>query len=194
MLEEANIDVALALAAAVDARDPGTMGHSQNVSDLAVEMAELLDQTPETVGRIRIAGLLHDAGKIGVPDSVLNKKGKLTKAEWDIMARHVELGVKVMGPLDFMKDKIEIIRCHHENWDGSGYPRGIAGGNIPLGARILRLADAFDAVRSERSYRPGFEEAEALKQIEDMSGKWFDPSLVPLLKEAVAKQKAQAVE
>lgn len=145
----------LALVSAIDAKDPYTCGHSSRVAALGESLARELGYDPETVETVRMAGLLHDIGKIGVPDSILGKPGKLTEEEFDVMRKHPELGYRILSGIRQFESILPGIRHHHESWDGSGYPSGLAGEEIPLVARILAVADAFDAMTSDRPYRAG---------------------------------------
>ncbi|MDO8490912.1 MAG: diguanylate cyclase, partial [Dehalococcoidia bacterium] len=188
LLRQANLDTALALAGAIDARDAHTLGHSKRVSELAAAVARKLGLNEADAEGIRISGLLHDLGKIGLPDALLHKRHPLTAEESLIMKRHVELGVKMLSGLDYMRDKLEIVRGHHENWDGSGYPDGISGERISLGARIIRAVDTFDAMVTDRPYRTHISQGEALEEIESLDGKTFDPAVVSALKVVVTQR------
>lgn len=187
------IHTAIAFAAAIDAKDPYTHGHSQRVTDISLQIAEELKRLPQhkndpSLGEIlRISALLHDIGKIGVPDYILSKKGKLTKEEFDEIKKHPETGATILLPIREIKDVIVGVRYHQERFDGTGYPEGLKGNNIPLIARIIGIADAYDAMTSERPYRPRLAEDVALKELKDNSGTQFDPSLVDAFMKAYAK-------
>lgn len=145
----------LALVSAIDAKDPYTCGHSSRVAQLAQALTRELGYDDETVETVRMAGLLHDIGKIGVPDAILGKPGKLTEEEFAEMRKHPELGYRILRGIRQFEGILPGIRHHHESWDGSGYPSGLAGEEIPEVARILAVADAFDAMTSDRPYRAG---------------------------------------
>ncbi len=141
-----------------------------------------IDLPEEDVKILRLAGLIHDVGKIGVEDTILRKPGRLTAEEFAVIRTHPERGVQIIEPLDFLKATIPIIRHHHENFDGSGYPGGLAGEAIPLGARIVTIADTFDAITSSRAYRNARSEKEALAELERCRKSQFDPDLVELFR------------
>jgi diguanylate cyclase (GGDEF)-like protein/putative nucleotidyltransferase with HDIG domain len=167
-----------ALAVTVDAKDPFTQDHSKNVTRYSTEIAEAMHFTDEGVERIRIAALLHDIGKIGIPDNILHKKGLLTYDEREIMQAHPNLGVAIIQHVPKLKECIAAIQYHHENYNGTGYPAGLKGSNIPLDARILQVADAFDAMISPRWYRRTYSFEEALVELKNCSGTQFDPEIV----------------
>ncbi|MGD9573380.1 MAG: diguanylate cyclase [Thermoleophilia bacterium] len=158
-----------ALARAIDAKDPNTQRHSIRVADMAVRIAGALGWTPEQVARLREAGLLHDVGKVGVPDAVLLKPGRLTPGERALMQEHAPLGARIVSEV-LEPDQVEWVAHHHERWDGGGYPDGLAGTAIPEGARILALADAWDAMTSARSYNVPLSPAEALTECRRCAG------------------------
>lgn len=167
------------LAQAIDAKDHYTHSHSQNVTKYAVAIAEELHLSAREKEFVREACELHDLGKIGILDKILSKPDKLTAEDWEIMKRHPVIGAEILEPLTFLKDVINFIRQHHENYDGSGYPDRLRGEEITLGARIIRLADSYEAMRSARSYRlvPVLKQ-EAILEIKRNSGKQFDPNVV----------------
>ena len=149
-----NLDIVTSLAGAIDAKDTYTRGHSQAVSRYAEALAKALNLPENEVERIKLAALLHDVGKIGIPEPILRKTDKLTDHEWEIMKQHPRIGAeKVIKPLHSFQDLIPIITHHHEQWNGKGYPDGLKGEEIPLGARIVSIADAYHALISDRPYR-----------------------------------------
>jgi putative nucleotidyltransferase with HDIG domain len=152
-LKYQNIQTIAALAAAIDARDPYTKGHSEQVTRYAVRMAEAIGMPDPEIERLRYGALLHDVGKIGVPDAILLKPGRLTDAEFEIMKQHPITGARIVGSV--LGEVTAMIRHHHEQYDGSGYPDGLAGDAIPFESRLLAVADAFDAMTSDRAYRKG---------------------------------------
>jgi len=167
-----------ALAAAVDAKDHYTYGHSRKVNTHAVALAEAIGLPPEEVARISTAALLHDIGKIGIPDRILNKKGKLTDEEWEVIKSHSRLGATIVGNIPDLAPCVGFILHHHEWWDGNGYPQGLKGKTIPLGARILAVADAFAAMTSARPYRDPLCDDKVLQRLRHGAGTQFDPELV----------------
>ncbi len=184
-----------ALTAAIDAKDHYTFGHSQKVAEYATVLASKLSLDKSHVELIQEAGLLHDIGKIGIPEHILTKTGRLTNEEFDIVKQHVEMSITIIKHLPSMNHVIPAVIGHHERWDGKGYPRGLRCENIPLAARCLAIADAFDAMTSNRPYRKGLSVTAALTEIENNIGTQFDPLLanifVKLVKEGVIKVDSQ---
>ncbi len=167
-----------ALSSALDVRDTETEGHARRVVRYMELIAEVLHVPVEQHATLRRGALLHDIGKIGVPDHILRKPGPLTENEWSTMKTHPDLGAKIIANVPFLQEVAVIIRAHHERWDGNGYPEGLAGEQIPLGARIFAVADSFDAMTSDRPYRRGRDLDEALAEIERCSQTQFDPEVV----------------
>jgi len=166
------------LAASIDAKDQYTAGHSRRVSLLAWQLAVRVGFDEEQAERVRICGLVHDVGKIGVPESVLCKAGKLTPEEFALIKRHPEIGHRILKDLPQFDDVLPGVMHHHERWDGGGYPHGLKGDQIPLVARILALADTFDAMSSNRSYRPALSRDRVIDEFRRCAGGQFDPDLV----------------
>lgn len=167
------------LAQAIDARDHYTHSHSQNVVKYACLIAREMGLSAREVEIISDACELHDLGKIGIEDQILGKVQQLTDAEWTQIRRHPVIGAQILEPLSFMNDAIELIRLHHEHYDGSGYPEGRKGDAIPLGARIIHLADAYEAMTSQRAYRKvPMTKQQAVEEIKKFSGAQFDPKVV----------------
>jgi len=167
------------LAMAIDAKDDVTHSHVRRVQAYAVGLARALDVTDEpTLKAIEAAALLHDTGKLAVPEFILNKPGKLTESEFDRMKLHVDVGADILSLVDFPFPVVPIVRCHHESWDGSGYPRGIVGADIPIGARILSVVDCFDALTSDRPYRRRMTDAAAIEILLERRGRMYDPEVV----------------
>ncbi len=173
-----SLSAVYALAAAVDAKDSYTYDHSKKVNSYAVALAEAYGLSPDEVSRISCAALLHDIGKIGIPDRILSKKGKLTPEEWESVKSHPRLGANIIGNVPSLVPCKASILYHHEKWDGTGYPESLVGEQIPLEARILAIADAFAAMISGRPYRSAYSHEEALQQLQQASGTQFDPRLV----------------
>jgi putative nucleotidyltransferase with HDIG domain len=167
-----------ALAAALDLRDNLTACHSRTVTLYSVEIAKRLKFSDEQLKQLVGAALLHDIGKIGIPDSILRKPGKLTPEETAIMQTHVRIGYELMSRVAFLSTASQIVLAHHERYDGTGYPQGLAGDEIPRGARVFAISDTFDAILSDRPYRRGRPYSAARSEIERESGRQFDPEVV----------------
>lgn len=170
-----------ALVSAIDAKDQYTCGHSARVSELAESLALDLGMSASEAETVRMSGLLHDIGKIGVSDAVLRKPGRLNDAEFDEIKKHPELGYRILCGVKQFAAILPGVRFHHESWDGRGYPQGLSGENIPMIARVLAVADAFDAMTSTRPYRNGMPIEQVEKIFNDGSGKQWDASIVDLL-------------
>ena len=167
-----------ALAQALEAKDEYTQGHSARVAHVSVGIARYLSLSDEEVQHIWLAGYLHDIGKIGIKETVLNKPGKLDKDEWELIQQHPVFAGRILGPIPELSQIIDIVVHHHERYDGTGYPDGLVGSAIPLGARILTVADAFDALTSRRPYRDALGVEEAVRIIDECSGTQFDPVII----------------
>lgn len=165
-----HVDTIAALVAAVEARDENTKGHNLRVADLAVQIGRALELPNDTLRTLARAGLLHDVGKIGIPDSILSKPGALDPAEWVVIKRHPEMGNAILGRVDRLRREAEIVMAHHERMDGSGYPRGLRGEQIPLEARILAVADTYDVLVSDRPYRKAFDRSRAIGVLREECG------------------------
>jgi putative nucleotidyltransferase with HDIG domain len=163
---------------ALDLRDKETEGHTLRVTDLSVKLARKAGIPPEEIQNVRWGALLHDIGKMGVPDHILLKPGALTDEEWALMRRHPSYAYELLRPIAYLRNALDIPYCHHEKWDGSGYPRGLKGEEIPLAARLFAVADVWDAIRSDRPYRSGWGEKRALEYIRSVSGTHLDPRAV----------------
>jgi putative nucleotidyltransferase with HDIG domain len=166
-----------ALSNALDVRDSETEGHARRVVQYMDLIADELGLPADARAHLRRGALLHDIGKIGVPDHILRKPGPLTAAEWVTMRAHPDIGSGIIDDIPFLEDVARIVRAHHERWDGGGYPDGLAGTDIPLGARIFAVADSFDAMTSDRPYRRGRPFQEALGEIFGGRGGQFDPTI-----------------
>lgn len=172
---------------AMDLRDKETEGHTQRVMDITMELARAAGIPPEQLAHIRRGALLHDIGKLGVPDEILLKPGKLTDEEWEIMRKHPVFAYEMLAPIDYLRAAIDIPYCHHEKWDGSGYPRGLKGEQIPLEARLFAVVDVWDALRSDRPYRASWPEDKVIAHILAESGTHFDPMAVDLFLKVMKK-------
>jgi putative nucleotidyltransferase with HDIG domain len=180
-LQETYDQTLYALMSALDARDRETEGHSMRVSRLATMMGEKLGLNSEQLKSLERGALLHDIGKIGISDTILHKPGKLTEDEWRIMRTHPDIGSRIVERIPFLQDCMPVVRSHHERWDGTGYPRGLKGTDIPLFARIFAVADVFDALTSKRSYRKSSTPDEALGYLSEQTNILFDPEVVEAL-------------
>jgi putative nucleotidyltransferase with HDIG domain len=176
--EAAYLGVIGALATALDARDPYTAGHSQRVADLSVAIGRQMQLPNADIETLRLGALLHDIGKIGVSDAVLRKPGTLTPEEFEQIKLHPTLGARILRPLKFLDAQLAIVELHHERPDGRGYPHGLKGDEIPLFARIVHVADAFDAMTSARAYRAARPVAAAVAELWRLIGVDFDPQVV----------------
>ncbi len=163
---------------ALDLRDKETEGHTQRVSEVTVQLARRMGIGPERLVHIRRGALLHDIGKLGVPDQILLKPGRLSEAEWEIMRQHPVYALKMLTPITHLQPALDIPYCHHEKWDGSGYPRCLKGEQIPLAARLFAVVDVWDALGSDRPYRQAWPKEKVLKYIREESDKHFDPQVV----------------
>jgi putative nucleotidyltransferase with HDIG domain len=187
-LEEANLELLETLGAVIDAYDVYTYGHSTQVAVYAGAIAEKMNLPPEEQAAVVRAALVHDIGKVGIMDSITGKLGVLTDGEYDVMKRHPIIGAEIVGQMRGLQELVPVVRHHHERWDGRGYPDGLEGQEIPLGARILALADTLDAMFSDRPYRRTRSFEEAMGEIVECSGTQFDPDVVKALF-AVAEEK-----
>jgi putative nucleotidyltransferase with HDIG domain len=181
----------LGLANALEAKDPYTRGHSERVAHLARHIALEAGLERSAAETIAQAGLLHDLGKIGVPEGILRKPGPLSDGEWEVMRRHPVTGAQIVAPLEFFGEGAMIVRHHHERLDGSGYPDGLRGETIPLGARIVAVADVYDALTSDRPYRARLSHGEALERLLADAGRTLDERLTVACVEVLADAAAE---
>jgi putative nucleotidyltransferase with HDIG domain len=184
-LQRSNLELMLAYDAtiegwshALDLRDKETEGHTQRVTEMALVLAEKLGMSDVEKTDLRRGALLHDIGKMGVPDSILLKPGPLSDGEWEWMRKHPIYAFEMLSPIPYLKRALDVPYCHHEKWDGSGYPRGLKGESIPLSARLFSIVDVFDALTSDRPYRAAWHLEKAYRYIEEQSGISFDPEIV----------------
>jgi putative nucleotidyltransferase with HDIG domain len=181
-----------ALAQAVGQRDEYTGDHSARVTEYSCLLGQQLDVPPEDLHWLRIGAPLHDIGKMGIDDSILRKRGRLTPAEFEIMKTHTTKGARIVEQIGCLAPVLSIVRSHHERWDGTGYPDGLAGQDIPRVARIVAVANAFDAMTSDTPYRPGMWSEHAFDEIKRMSGSQFDPEIASAfleIRKRVVRQK-----
>jgi PAS domain S-box-containing protein/putative nucleotidyltransferase with HDIG domain len=200
-LQRSNTDLTLAYDAtiegwsrAMDLRDKETEGHTVRVSELALILARVMGIEDSELIHLRRGGLLHDIGKLGVPDNILLKDEDLTDKEWEIMRKHPTYAYEMLSQIDYLKPALTIPYCHHEKWDGTGYPRGLKGEDIPLVARIFALADVWDALLSDRSYRKGWSTEKATEYIKSQAGIHFDPAITPVFLDLMQKQTIPATK
>nr|WP_312578546.1 HD-GYP domain-containing protein [Sedimentibacter sp.] len=165
------------IVSALDAKDAYTAGHSQRVSDMALKVCELIGLKKRDTERIHIAAHLHDIGKIGVPDVVLNKDTKLSDEEWDAMKKHPKIGADILSKSHHLSELKHIVLCHHERFDGKGYPIGLKGEEIPIGSRIIAICDSIDAMTSDRSYRKAYDFDYCYEEIKKNIGTMYDPMI-----------------
>lgn len=184
-LQRSNIELMMAYdktlegwSAALDLRDEETEGHTQRVTEMTVKLAEKMGISKRDLVYVRRGALLHDIGKMGIPDHILLKPGKLTDEEWETMRKHPIYAYELLKPIEYLGPALDIPYCHHEKWDGSGYPRGLAGENIPLAARIFAIVDIYDALTSNRPYRAAWSKEKTLEHIQSLSGSHLDPEVV----------------
>jgi putative nucleotidyltransferase with HDIG domain len=182
-----------ALSNALEAKDGETSDHTQEVAELAVEVGAVLGLPADELRHVELGALLHDIGKIRIPESILNKPGPLTDDQWKVMRSHPEVGERILAPLDSLKSVLPIVRSSHERWDGTGYPDGLEGGEIPLGARIVAVCDAYRAMVEARPYRDGRSRGEAIEELRAAAGSQFDPESVKALLEVLRRRSARLV-
>ena len=188
-LRELTVSVAETLINAMEAKDIYLLGHSQRVAEFASTIATQLELSEDTIEQIRIAGRLHDVGKIGIRESVLNKPGPLTPEEFEHIKDHVRIGIEILAPLSHLGDSLQYVHDHHEHWDGSGYPRGLKGADISVGGRVLAAADAFDALTSKRAYRDPMSPDETIEFLGRHAGKLLDPEVYQAMRTVVARRR-----
>ncbi len=169
---------------AMDLRDKESEGHTQRVTEMAVELAGRLGISDDRLIRVRWGALLHDIGKMGIPDEILHKSGKLNEDEWNIVKRHPHLAYEMLSPIHYLRSALDIPYCHHEKWDGTGYPRGLKGEQIPLEARLFSVVDVWNALTSDRPYRAAWSKEKTRQHILESSGTFFDPAVVKVFLES----------
>jgi putative nucleotidyltransferase with HDIG domain len=170
---------------ALDMRDKETENHTQRVTEMTLRLARAIGMPEKEMVHIRRGALLHDIGKMGIPDSILHKPGKLTEQEWEIMRKHPVYAYNFLAPIDYLRPALDIPYCHHEKWDGTGYPRGLKGEQIPRAARIFAVVDVWDALSSDRPYRKAWPNKKVLQYLKEQSGSHFDPAVVKAFLELI---------
>ena len=193
MLEEAYEQTLSGWAAALDIRDHSTGEHTARVTELTVALAERFGIDGDDLADIRRGATLHDIGKMAVPDAVLGKVGPLTDADWALIRQHPDMARRMLLGIAFLEPALDIPWCHHEKWDGTGYPRGLAGMDIPFPARLFAVVDVYDALTSERPYREPMTPMAALARIESESGSHFDPEVVDEFVELMVERQAEGL-
>jgi len=188
-LRNLTVSIAETLINAMEVKDVYLRGHSQRVAELAASIAEELNLTPDQVEQVRIAGRLHDVGKIGTREAILNKPGKLTPEEFEHVKEHVRIGMEILAPLKHLGDALVFVHDHHEHFDGTGYPRGLKGTDISIGGRVLAAADAFDALTSKRAYREPMEPNQTIDFLREHVGQLLDPAVFAALQTVVGRRK-----
>jgi putative nucleotidyltransferase with HDIG domain len=187
-LERVSTATLEALVNALEAKDPYLRGHSARVADLSANIAAELQLPEEEVERIRMAGRLHDLGKIGTREGVVNKEGPLTPEEFEHVKQHVIIGAQILAPLTHLGDVVSMVRSHHERWDGTGYPEGLRGEEIPIGGRIIAAAEVFDALTTSRPYQDKMTPEQAVERLADLSDTVLDPKVFEALTGIVARR------
>ena len=196
-LQRANLELIIAYdatiegwARAMNLRDKETESHTRRVTEMTISLAKMMGIKDNEILHIRRGALLHDIGKMGVPDNILLKEGELTEEEWILMRQHPQFAFEMLQPIKYLRQSLDIPYCHHEKWDGTGYPRGLKGEQIPLAARIFAVIDVWDAVTIDRPYRKGWTKTKALSYIKAESGKHFDPRVVDVFLEIFGSGKS----
>ena len=188
-LQQVAVATLEALVNALEAKDPYLRGHSARVADMAASVAAELKLSDDEVDAVRTAGRLHDIGKIGVREEIITKQGPLTDPEFEEVKRHTTIGAEILAPLLHLGPVIEYVRNHHERWDGKGYPDGLKGEAIPLGARIIGTVEIYDALATSRSYQEKMSPELAVERLGDLSGTVLDPSVLKALRAVVARRE-----
>ena len=195
-LQLAQIELSLTYEATIEAfvralemRDREPVGHTHQVTEITARLARAVGVDKEAIPHLRRGALLHDIGKLGVPESIVQKSGQLTDQEWNVMRLHPQIAYDLLSPIVYLHPALEIPYCHHEKWDGSGYPQGLKGDQIPLSARIFAVVDVWDALISDRPFRKAWSEYQANHYLEEHSGSYFDPEIVGIFLNAEIKRK-----
>lgn len=187
-IEKAYDDTILSLSETMDLRDRETAGHSSRVTYYSVEIARRMNLSEDQLVHLRRGALLHDFGKIGIPDAILNKPGPLTEEEWAVMRQHPELAYRKLSHIEYLRPALDVPYCHHERWDGNGYPQGLKGKEIPIFARIFAVSDVYDALTSDRPYRAAWTKEKAVQYIQEQAGAMFDPEVVDIFMHIIRQE------
>ena len=193
-VQQGYVETIRALANSIDAKDPYTRGHSQRVTEYAVEIARELGLSEEEVDRVQFGAILHDIGKVGIKDKVLSKTSQLTDEEYEYMKTHPLLGLGIVDPIEFLQPVKAIIRGHHERWDGRGYPDGLKGEDIDIGARIVNIADSWDAMVTQRPYNTPMTYEQGIARLKEIAGAQHDPKVTAAFLEILARRRAEELE
>jgi len=195
-LQRALVELSLAyeatvegFARALEVRDKEIIGHTHQVTEITARLAGVVGVDKEALPHLRRGALLHDIGKLGIPESIVQKPGPLTTAEWNVIRMHPRIAYDLLSPITYLHPALDIPYCHHERWDGSGYPQGLKGNQIPLSARIFAVVDVWDALISERPFRKAWSEYQASKYIQDRAGSHFDAEIVNIFLNEEFKKK-----
>lgn len=193
-VQQGYVETIRALANSIDAKDPYTRGHSQRVTEYSVEIARELELGEDEVDRIQFGAILHDIGKVGIKDKVLSKAGQLTEEEYEYMKTHPLLGLGIVDPIEFLRPVKSIIRGHHERWDGAGYPDGLKGEDIDIGARIVNIADSWDAMVTQRPYNTPMTYEQGVARLKDIAGTQHDPRVTDAFLAVLARHRSEELE
>jgi len=188
-IKQVHLTTVQALISTIEAKDAYTKGHSERVAELSAQIARKMDYSESEIEKIKYAGYLHDVGKVSLESNILNKKGELSTKEFEIVKEHPEVGADIVKNVKYLEEVADYVKYHHERLDGSGYPEGLKGNEIPEGARILAVADVYDALTSNRPYRSAWSRNKALDLIEEDAGKCFDEDIVAKLFELLEERK-----
>ena len=191
LLSEEDVEAIEALSTTVDARDQCTHGHSDSVARYAVQIGTSMGLPQQEMENLRVAALLHDIGKLGMPEKILLKNGPLELAEWQYVENHPKIGSQILEKVQQLRSIVPTVRHHHERYDGHGYPYGLSGKDIPLLARIIAVADSFDAMISDRHYRKALSPEQALEEMRRCAGTQFDPEIVEVFAKMVEEELKQ---
>jgi cyclic di-GMP phosphodiesterase len=192
-LKRAYDGTVVGFAALLEGKDTTTADHCERVRDLCVRLATEVGLGTDRVRDLELGAMLHDIGKCKIPDAILNKAGPLDEEEWKVMRRHPEYGAEIVSKIDFLRGAADVVRNHHEKYDGSGYPRGLKAEEIPLGARIFMVVDAYDTITSKRSYKDAQSPESALAEIRRCSGSHFDPAVVEAFERVFPQAAADTI-
>lgn len=176
---------------AMDLRDQETKGHTERTVSISIKLAAAVGMSDEEITQVRRGALLHDIGKMAISDSILRKNGPLNEDEWQIMRRHPSYAYELLSSIEFLRPALDIPFCHHEKWDGTGYPRGLKGQEIPLSARVFAIVDVWDALCSVRPYRPAWPKEIVMQYLREQTGKHFDPQIVPVFIQMIENESAE---